>query len=57
MLLQEAEVVVKITDYGTDTKNPEGRITEVIGHIDDPGTDIMSIVKAYDLPEEFSRRR
>lgn len=48
-----SKVVVKITDYGTHTKNPEGRITEVIGHIDDPGTDIMSIVKAYDLPEEF----
>ena len=48
-----SKVVVKLTDYGTHTKNPEGRITEVIGHIDDPGTDIMSIVKAYDLPEEF----
>ena len=28
-------------------------MTEVIGHIDDPGTDIMSIVRAYDLPVEF----
>ena len=48
-----SKVIVKITDYGKGEKNPEGRITEVIGHIDDPGTDIMSIVKAYDLPEEF----
>ena len=48
-----SKVIVKITDYGKGGRNPEGRITEVIGHIDDPGTDIMSIVKAYDLPEEF----
>lgn len=47
------KVVVKITDYGSGRRNPEGIITEVIGHINDPGTDIMSIVKAYDLPVEF----
>ena len=28
-------------------------VTEIIGHINDPGTDIMSIIKAYDLPVEF----
>ncbi len=28
-------------------------VTEVLGHIDDPGVDIMSIIKAYDLPVEF----
>lgn len=47
------KVVVKIDNYGTENKNPEGEVTEIIGHIDDPGTDIMSIIKAYDLPVDF----
>lgn len=37
-------------------KKPEGKVVEIIGHINDPGTDIMSIVKGYDLPVEFSQR-
>lgn len=47
------KVVVKITDFGGDKKKPEGMVTEIIGHVNDPGTDILSIIKAYDLPEEF----
>ena len=47
------KVVVTITNYGSHGKNPEGVVTEIIGHINDPGTDIMSIIKAYDLPVEF----
>lgn len=47
------KVVVEITDYGSEHKKPEGKVTEIIGHINDPGTDIMSIVKGYDLPVEF----
>ena len=33
-----------------------GKVVEIIGHINDPGTDIMSIVKGYDLPVEFPKR-
>ena len=47
------KVVVEITDYGKEGRKPEGKVVEIIGHINDPGTDIMSIVKAYDLPVEF----
>ncbi len=47
------KVVAKITDFGGERKKPEGRITEIIGHVNDPGTDILSIIKAYGLPEEF----
>ncbi len=50
------KVVVELTKYGEDGKKPEGKVTEIIGHINDPGTDIMSIVKGYDLPTEFSER-
>ena len=48
------KVVVEITDYGDERKKPEGKIVEIIGHVNDPGTDIMSIVKGYELPTEFS---
>lgn len=47
------KVIVKITDYGSSKRKPEGVITEIIGHINDPGTDILSLVKAYGLPEDF----
>lgn len=50
------KVVAEITDYGAGGKKPEGRIIEIIGHINDPGTDIMSIVRGYDLPVEFSQK-
>lgn len=47
------KVLVEITDYGSKNKNPEGRIKQIIGHINDPGTDILSIVYAYELSMEF----
>ena len=50
------KVVVEITSYGKKGKKPEGKVVEIIGHIDDPGTDILSIVKAYDLPVDFSEK-
>ena len=50
------KVVVELTSYGEKGRSPEGRIVEIIGHVNDPGTDIMSIVKGYDLPIEFPER-
>lgn len=50
------KVVVEVTSYGRKDKKPEGRVVEIIGHINDPGTDILSIVKAYDMPVEFSEK-
>lgn len=47
------KVVVTMTEYGGERKKPEGIITEIIGHVNDPGTDILSIVKAYNIPEEY----
>lgn len=48
------KVVVQITSY--DEKNPEGKVIEILGHINDPGTDILSIVRAYGLPTEFTEK-
>ncbi len=47
------KVIVKLTDYGGERKKPEGEIVEIIGHVNDPGTDILSIVKAYGIPDEY----
>lgn len=50
------KVVVELTSYGGENKKPEGKVVEIIGHVNDPGTDIMSIVKGYELPVEFSEK-
>ena len=50
------KVVVELTSYGGERKKPEGRIVEILGHANDPGVDILSIVKAYDLPIEFPEK-
>ena len=50
------KVVVELTKYGGDNKKPEGKVVEIIGHVNDPGTDIMSIVKGYDLPTAFPEK-
>ena len=50
------KVVAEITDYGAGRRSPEGKVTEILGHINDPGVDIMSIVKSYEFPVEFSEK-
>lgn len=50
------KVVVTLTNYGNGKQNPQGRIKEVIGNENDPGTDIMSIAKGYGLPMEFPEK-
>ena len=50
------KVVVELTSYGGENKKPEGKVVEIIGHVNDPGTDIMSIVKGYELPVEFPEK-
>lgn len=47
------KVVCRITNYGADHKSPEGEIIEILGHVNDPGTDILSVVRAYDIPVEY----
>ena len=46
-------VIIELTDFGTEKRNPEGKVIEVIGHIDDPGTDILQVIKTYGIPVEF----
>lgn len=50
------KVVVELTDYGNDHKKPEGKVIEILGHVNDPGVDILSIVKNFGLPLEFEEK-
>lgn len=50
------KVLVELTSYGEKGRKPEGKIKEIIGHINDPGTDVLSVVYEYELPSEFSEK-
>jgi ribonuclease R len=47
------KVVVKIVRYPEGRVNPEGEIIEILGHKNDPGVDILSIIRKFGLPEAF----
>lgn len=47
------KVYVKITDYGSAKRSPEGRVVEILGHINDPAADVKTVLKTYGLDTEF----
>ena len=47
------KVIVKILKYPEGGKNAEGEIVEILGNINQAGIDLLSIVKEYNLPNEF----
>lgn len=47
------KVVAEIVKWPEKRRNAEGRIIEVIGDISETGTDILSVIKAYGLREDF----
>lgn len=47
------KVVAEITHWPEKRRNPEGRITEVLGYKGDIGIDVLSIIRSHDIPEEF----
>lgn len=47
------KVVAEIISYGDKVKSPEGKIIEILGHINDPETDVLSVVRALDIPVDF----
>ncbi len=50
------KVVIELTSYGDERHKPEGKVVEILGHINDPGVDIMSIIRGFDLPVEFGEK-
>ncbi|MDK8183568.1 ribonuclease R [Paenibacillus sp. UMB4589-SE434] len=47
------KVVVRIVNYPEGRAAAEGEVTEILGHKDDPGVDILSIIRKHQLPEAF----
>ncbi|MFC7679124.1 ribonuclease R [Paenibacillus sp. GCM10028914] len=47
------KVVVKLVSYPEGRAAAEGEIVEILGHKDDPGIDILSIIRKHQLPEGF----
>ena len=50
------KVVVEITRWPEKRRNPEGKIVEILGYVGEKGTDILSIIKQFKLPEEFPQK-
>ena len=51
--LEGHKVVAQIDIYPGNGENPVGTVSEILGHVTDPGVDILSIVKGYEIPTEF----
>ena len=47
------KVIAKITKYPEKGKNAEGEIIEVLGNINQAGIDMLSVIKEFDIPNEF----
>lgn len=47
------KVLVQITKYSDGTNNPEGHISAILGHKNDPGVDILSIIYQHGIEIEF----
>lgn len=47
------KVVVEITNWPDQVKSATGMITKILGHKNDPGVDILSIIYKHDIPPEF----
>lgn len=50
------KVVVKILKYPEKGKNAEGKIIEVLGKVNQAGVDMLSLIKEYKLPYEFTEQ-
>ncbi len=50
----QEKVVVEIIRWPEGRRNAQGRIIQRLGHKDDPGTDILSIIHKHRLPLEFT---
>ena len=51
--LEGHKVVADITLYNGNGEDPVGEISEILGRINEPGVDILSLVKSFGIPTEF----
>lgn len=50
---QGQKVVVEITRWPEERRNPEGKVVEILGNRGEPGVDIEAIIRKFELPKEF----
>jgi len=50
------KVVVEFLKWDTASLNPEGRIIEILGFPHEPGVDIVSVIKGFELSLGFSEK-
>ncbi len=48
------KVVVKLEKKMNNSGRYEGRVVDIIGHVNDPGVDILSIIYKYNIDVDFS---
>lgn len=51
-----AKVVAEYIESREEGKSPEGEIIEVLGGRDEPGIDMLSVVRALGIPDEFPEK-
>ncbi|CAM5198560.1 Ribonuclease R OS=Ureibacillus acetophenoni OX=614649 GN=rnr PE=3 SV=1 [Ureibacillus acetophenoni] len=49
------KVVVEIVNWPSEIKSATGIITKILGHKNDPGVDILSIIYKHGIPPEFPK--
>ena len=50
------KVLVKIQDFGSRNKSPEGKVVEILGKPGEKGLDVLCVAKSHDLPMEFPEK-
>ncbi len=56
MPMTVAKVVAEYIESREEGKSPEGEIIEVLGRRDEPGIDMLSVVRALGIPDEFPEK-
>ncbi|WP_078543979.1 ribonuclease R [Litchfieldia alkalitelluris] len=49
------KVVVKLVTYPEGRMSAEGEVVQILGHKNDPGVDILSVIHKHGLPQEFPK--
>lgn len=50
------KVVVRVKKWPEKRRSPEGKVVEILGYYDEKGTDVLSVIRQYKLPEEFPKK-
>lgn len=52
-LPENFKAVAQISSFYQDGRNPEGKITEILGEGGKPGPEMLSVIRAHNIPDTF----